>query len=255
MEAGWLHLQFKAAGVNARNAYAVYGLPGPGSWLGFAHALSQRVAEPFIAEKVIFVVHDHHFERDTAKAGAPFRARRSTEIGVRKETIVDHPEMKLQLGLFLPIGDRHLPDESHLRRALSTLRFAGGVIDQGSVNIRIDTLGSLWKTQPRGHVVLPEDLPEVGTPLESLIWSLTQPTPGWVRPSIRGYEFLTPPLATAGGRFIPGTGQKAEHVLAEPLLGLVRYQSVRAPLEGQAAAWHYTHQPDLLLFEADPVSL
>lgn len=204
----------------------------------FAHALGRDIGIQPAAVAIIH--HDAQFlaESDLPKGYGdyPHQFRAATYIDDKdyssknKHALSLQPtaSMHLEISLLLLFADT-CPSLHQVKTALSQRRIAGGLITHHGKPSIYESFEASLKAIHHGFFVIDQSHELVSTDqgrLETLLSLVNDPTPEgesrrWLSPAVLGYATLTPFEARTNAR------ENAPHAFAEPLVGLVAYQSIR----------------------------
>jgi len=222
--------EIRASRVNLiMNDYAA-GLPSPLSFLGLGDLLARRLGLTPWSARVIPILHRVRVSEGRTK-----------------------PEMENKSGIFSPIETMedltgmvevslllHLPgceSETRLKREMTGLRIAGGLIQNEEIRvISVTPDGSAFRGLRRGYAMIRPEAPErhvittgdqagLAAIAATLFPAERGQGFGWIVPSSVGYRLLEDP-ETAPQR-IRTRSKTIPHVFAEPVLGIAELVSVR----------------------------
>lgn len=246
-------LKIEASGVQAMNAWGVYGAPPPSAYQGFIEALLRSVVHDLgvdqgpifdlhkaVVPDFLVTVHHYsprgHFDRHTGRQSfhLPISSHIQTSANEKHESqsMMDRPRVDMGFTLLFPVPSEAVT-EGVVRDALFGASFAGGVIDESWV--RVEDFGT-WGPAARAlsswvrdlcwvmrehdfrSAIDPEDEDAPQGPIEALIHSMSE-RGQWVAPSLLGYRLLHEPCSQ------PTQRKEADvHAYADPLIGAVRYE-------------------------------
>lgn len=244
-------VNLSARSVSAQNTANIYGAPPPSAYHGFIKALlikatglrSEQYSDSqwqAVLEKLepAFMVVVHDFRPRATEIVGEFlegnKKRRSPHAGLSYHlprgynSSLDSPRADLRISLVFDVPVEF--SQSHAEAALANMRLAGGPLEPN------------WSLRFAKHQAWAEALQEVrkcygrGSLMREHVASRALDSPdalldelqcehekgrGWVMPTLVGYQLLHDPVAQEGMR-----PPAERHAYADPLIGLVYYQSI-----------------------------
>lgn len=247
----------RASRVNlTMNDYAA-GLPSPLSFLGLGDLLARRLELAPWSARVIPILHKVHVSQGRTKP----EMQNESGVFVPIETMEDlHGTVEVSLLLHLP----GCQSETRLRRALTGIRIAGGLIQNETIRVLSVTAdGSAFRSLRRGYAMIPPQAAQrrliatgdhegLAAIASTLFPSEREPGFGWLVPSAVGYRLLEDPETVP--QRIRTRSKDIPHVFAEPVLGIAELVSVRnkgltqlTTTELDALFWSWDAQGNLIL--------
>ena len=236
----WLTLDLSVSGANAQNAYCVYGHPSPLAFIGFAHALCERSGMKQMSG-VLAVLRHYRPKSIKVNNDDMFAIMRGAERDVDGESQIDTPRADLGVSLAFEVVAAELDIAAIQLSVLAGMRFAGGVLVSSKMRVHDDMLQAFRCL--RGFVMRAEALPPSDDPVGSLLEAISinsKTGSGWVTPSLRGLRLIDDPQRK------PGARGGHPHAYADPLIGVVRFESVQSATV--ADLWRMERHDNLIHF-------
>jgi len=247
---------FRASGVNLTANDFVAGLPSPSAFLGFVGALNRFAGVDVWSPKVLPVIHSVTVSEGRKKANPGLfpNSIRSIDNGRNgRVKNVDIPEMITGSLDFTVVA--LVDPEFHVRDAtngVGRLRLAGGSIfpirpDHSKITVFNEVLDfgstSFRKIVPRGWAMMTHGLDDESDAADNGVgmvscgdayglsrikdrYGVRETGAGIVRPTACGYRLLEKPDGFRYRAVSRGQG-KYQHVFAEPVVGMARFESIR----------------------------
>ncbi len=206
----------------------------------FAHAMGRQLGKQVQVSAVAYIHHHRQvlgeqFGRTSLQqrrgAAFTFSNKPKKDYSSKNEHALSlQPVANAHLRLSLIIEIERLTSVDSVSRFLYGARFSGGQIISHDTPVRFDELEDALDKAPDGFYVLDRsDLMQKRNgknQAETLVAQLganpkCPPTPSWLSAACLGYAMLTPFADRQGAR------EGYRHAFAEPLIGLVQYQSSR----------------------------
>lgn len=232
--------------LNAEAAYCISGHPGPGTFIGFAHALLRRSGVSDAA-RIIPVFHTFRLRSSKAYGEHVHWMQRSSDRDTKRsraakaETQLDLPRADATLSVVMDLATEC--DGQRLHDAITRMRLAGGtIVDMRAPETHFEFERAI-KSVPPGFFMQEVQSASDDSPFDAIVNACAYDAPHWITPTLVGYHLISSPTERVNAR------GGYPHAYADPLIGIVRWQSkTRA---SPADCWRYTRHGDEIRFETD----
>ena len=210
-----IKLEIEAHDINAKNCYAIYGLPSPFTFKGFLDSLAFATNISNIKDFVLII---HDFE--PKKIYNAYTQIKSTQRDAKGSTQMDIPRANIRFSIIFEIDE---VDKDDIEDFLSKARFSGGKISHKKTAMDFGDKQELLIKSKKGFVVKEKEFIKNNNAVDDYLEQIevAKGKKGFVSPSMMGYKFINKPTEIKKAR----GGKK--HVFAEPILGLIYFEAIR----------------------------
>lgn len=234
--------------ANAQPSIWLVTAPAPTAYMGFAHNVGRMLGAA--ARGVVIVHHDYALRAERIKHEVlPHQFRAASLINSTDYASSNRYALSLQpqarcdvvVSLGIAFDDDAAIPMSQLHAWLPAARVAGGTLDswaKPAICLDMSALrarvGYGWAVRERADLMAcqPHERDRLDALLRATHASAYEVDP-WVMPTLLGYRAITPFARRSRAR------DDYPHAFAEPLIGLIQYESLRQ-LRDERLLWRYT---------------